>query len=67
MRGLDSFGTIERGKRADLVLLEANPLDDIANTEKRAGVMVRGRWLPEAELKKMLDEIAPRFQKALGN
>jgi len=30
--------------------------------KKRAGVMRRGRWMPEAELKKMLDEIAPRFQ-----
>lgn len=67
LKALDTFGTIERGKRADLVLLDANPLDDITNTEKRAGVMVRGRWLPEAELKKMLDDIAPRFQKALGN
>jgi imidazolonepropionase-like amidohydrolase len=59
---LGETGTIERGKRADLVLLEANPLDDISNTEKRAGVMVRGQWIPEAKLKKMLDEIAPRFQ-----
>ena len=64
---LDQLGTIAPGKSADFVVLDANPLDDIANTEKRAGVMVRGRWLPEAELKKMLDEIAPRFQKALGN
>ena len=47
-------------------MLEANPLDDIANTEKRAGVMVRGKWMPESELKKRLDEIAPRFERALG-
>ncbi len=67
LKALDSFGTIARGKRADLVLLEANPLDNITNTEKRAGVMVRGKWLPETELKKMLNEIAPRFQKALGD
>jgi hypothetical protein len=50
------------GKRADLVLLTANPLDNIANTEKRAGVMARGRWLPQPELQKQLDEIALRFQ-----
>ncbi len=62
LKVLGEAGTIERGKRADLILLEANPLDDITNTEKRAGVMARGRWMPEAELKKMLDEIAPRFQ-----
>jgi imidazolonepropionase-like amidohydrolase len=59
---IKTVGTIERGKRADLVLLTANPLDDIANTEKRAGVMARGRWLPQPELQKQLDEIALRFQ-----
>mgnify|MGYP000936652881 CR=1 FL=1 len=64
LRTLDTVGTIERGKRADLVLLTANPLDNIANTEKRAGVMVRGRWLPQTECQKMLDEIALRFEQA---
>ncbi|HEX2570784.1 MAG TPA: amidohydrolase family protein [Polyangia bacterium] len=64
LRALDTVGTIERGKRADLVLLDASPLDDIANTEKRAGVMARGRWLPEPELRKTLDAIAVRFQQA---
>jgi imidazolonepropionase-like amidohydrolase len=63
LNALDTFGTIERGKRADLVLLDANPLDDITNTEKRAGVMVRGRWLPQAELQKTLAGIAARFQQ----
>jgi imidazolonepropionase-like amidohydrolase len=62
---LDKTGTIERGKRADLVLLEANPLDSIANTERRAGVMLKGRWLAQSQLDAMLDEIAPRFQHAL--
>jgi imidazolonepropionase-like amidohydrolase len=66
LRALDTIGTIESGKRADLVLLDANPLDRIANTEKRVGVMARGRWLPDSELKKMLDDIAPRFQAASG-
>lgn len=62
---LGKVGTIEKGKRADLVLLEANPLENITNTERRAGVMLRGRWLAQAELDKTLDDIAPRFQKAL--
>ncbi|HWO89595.1 MAG TPA: amidohydrolase family protein [Gemmatimonadales bacterium] len=43
-------GTIERGKRADLVLLEGNPLQDIGNVARIAGVMVRGRWLTVHEL-----------------
>jgi imidazolonepropionase-like amidohydrolase len=47
-------GTIERGKRADLVVLDANPLDDIANSEKRFGVMTNGRWLPRAQIDKEL-------------
>jgi imidazolonepropionase-like amidohydrolase len=64
LNALGEAGVIERGKRADLILLEANPLLDISNTDKRAGVMARGRWMLEAELKKMLDEIAPRFQSA---
>lgn len=62
---LDKTGTIERGKRADLVLLEADPLASIANTERRAGVMLKGRWFAQAELDKSLDDIAPRFQRAL--
>jgi imidazolonepropionase-like amidohydrolase len=62
---LDKTGTIEQGKRADLVLLEANPLVDVANTQKRAGVMIDGKYYPQSELNKWLDEIAPRFQHAL--
>ena len=62
---LEKVGTIERGKRADLVLLEANPLENISNTEKRAGVMLKGKWFTQDELNQQLDEIAPRFQRAL--
>jgi imidazolonepropionase-like amidohydrolase len=56
-------GTVEQGKRADLILLEADPLADIRNTTKRAGVMVRGRWLPQAEIERRLAAVA----KAVGN
>ncbi|HJU55648.1 MAG TPA: amidohydrolase family protein [Pyrinomonadaceae bacterium] len=62
---LKEIGTIEQGKRADLILLNANPLEDVSNTERRAGVFVRGRWFTEEELKRRLDEIAPLFQHAL--
>lgn len=54
----NEFGTIEVGRSADLVLLEANPLQDIRNFERRAGVMVRGRWLPQSEIQQRLDAIA---------
>jgi imidazolonepropionase-like amidohydrolase len=63
LNALDRAGTVARGKRADLLLVEANPLDAIANTERRAGVMVRGRWLPETELRAMLDRAAEKFGK----
>jgi imidazolonepropionase-like amidohydrolase len=50
----DRLGAIETGKLADMVLLDANPLDDIRNTQKIAGVIVNGRYLSRAELDKML-------------
>lgn len=56
-----SFGTIAVGKRADLVLLEANPLESIANTRKIAGVMAQGKWHPKPELGKMLDAAAAKI------
>ena len=54
------FGTVAVGNRADLLLLDANPLSDVRNVARRAGVMVRGRWLPAAELDRMLAEMAAR-------
>jgi hypothetical protein len=62
MGELDEWGTIEVGKRADLVLLNANPLDDIANTEQIAGVMVRGQWLTTGDLQQMLDDIVASYE-----
>jgi imidazolonepropionase-like amidohydrolase len=56
----DTFGTVELGKRADLMLLDGNPLEDLANIERRSGVMVRGRWLPESEIQTRLGQIAER-------
>jgi imidazolonepropionase-like amidohydrolase len=50
-------GTVARGKRADLVLLDANPLADITNSTKIAGVMLNGRWMSRAEIDKRLANI----------
>ncbi len=49
-------GTLAAGKRADLLLLDANPLQNIDNSLKIAGVMVNGRWLSKAEIDKRLAE-----------
>jgi len=48
------FGTIEAGKRADLLLLDADPLRDIANAHAISGVMFRGRWLDKAAITQRL-------------
>ena len=54
----DEWGSVEAGKRSDLVLLDSNPLEDIANVRAISGVMVRGRWLPAADLKGALKTLA---------
>ncbi|HEX8686912.1 MAG TPA: amidohydrolase family protein [Pyrinomonadaceae bacterium] len=58
--GGGDFGTVAAGKRADLVLLDANPLADVNNASRIAGVVLRGRWLPAAELGKMIGEVGSR-------
>jgi imidazolonepropionase-like amidohydrolase len=63
---LKTTGTIEKGKRADLVLLDASPLENISNTERRAGVMLKGKYYSQGEMNAWLDEIAPKFRVALG-
>jgi imidazolonepropionase-like amidohydrolase len=56
-------GTVAAGKRADLVLLDGNPLADIQNTMRISGVMLGGRWLSRADLDHRLAGIAdlPKF------
>lgn len=51
----DVYGTVEQGKDADLLLLGANPLEDITATTDVRGVMVRGRWLPAEEIRRRLE------------
>jgi len=50
---LDSFGTIESGKVADVVLLDADPLEKIENTRRIAAVIVNGRFLSKDTLQRM--------------
>jgi imidazolonepropionase-like amidohydrolase len=53
----DSLGTIEKGKIADVVLLDANPLTDIRNTQKINAVFVNGKYLPKQKLQQMVLEV----------
>jgi len=55
---LDKFGVVETGHMADLVLLEANPLEDIRNTRKIAAVVIDGKYYSRQDLDKMLARIA---------
>ena len=56
----DKIGTVEVGKFADLLLLDANPLTDIKNTRKIAGVFVNGRWVDKEKIDTMLSDLAKR-------
>jgi len=47
-------GVVAVGKEADLILLDANPLEDIRNSRRIHGVMLRGQWLPASELEQRL-------------
>ena len=58
-----SFGTVEKGKFADLVLLNANPLEDIRNTTKISAVVVNGRLLDRHELDAILAGIEAAANK----
>ncbi len=61
-RHKDRFGTIEVGARADLILVKGNPLSNVENLKHLAGVMVRGRWIPEEEIQERLERIAARYR-----
>ena len=56
----DTFGSVAPGQRADLVLLASNPLDDLDNLQDRLGVMVRGQWIPRAEIDAGLEALAAK-------
>ena len=50
-------GVVKTGAKADLILLDANPFDDITNTRRIHGVMLRGRWLSRTELDGILKRL----------
>ena len=54
----EEFGTVAAGKRADLLLVDGNPLQDIGTLAQPVGVMARGRWFPREQLEQMLATLA---------
>src|SRR5258708_9819039 len=58
-----TMGTIERGKTADLVLLDANPLVDISNTQKIAAVVLGGKLIERPALQEMLTRLEAAAQR----
>lgn len=57
----DEFGQVVVGQRADLILLEANPLEEVAATRRRLGVMTRGRWFTQAELERLVADLVATY------
>lgn len=62
---LNDLGTVTVGKRADLLLVNANPLVDVRNVRQITGVMVQGRWLPHAETAALLRQAGADRQATL--
>jgi sugar phosphate isomerase/epimerase len=56
------LGKIAPGMRADLVLLEGDPLRDLQNLQRRAGIVLRGAWLPESDLRARAEAVAASFE-----
>jgi imidazolonepropionase-like amidohydrolase len=66
LRQENEFGLVAEGQRADLLLLNANPLEDVAHANDRAGVLLRGRWYSDEELQSMLADLANSYTPTIS-
>ena len=57
-----AFGEVTVGQRADLVLLESNPMEDVSATRQRLGVMSRRRWYSQDELDRLVAELIASYE-----
>ena len=64
LKAQTEWGRVASGLRADLLLVEGNPLQDVKNAQRLLGVMVRGRWIPESTLRESLERMARSFGTA---
>jgi imidazolonepropionase-like amidohydrolase len=60
--GLGLMGTVSVGAPADLLILSANPLDNLGHLKRRVAVIVRGRWFSAARLQRSLDSLAAVYR-----
>src|SRR5688500_11781539 len=60
----DSLGTIQPGKLADLILLDANPLSDIHNTQRINAVILNGKYFDKSALNNLLLQAASNMKKS---
>jgi imidazolonepropionase-like amidohydrolase len=58
----NEFGLVSKGLRADLILVDANPLADVKNVSKLAGVLAGGRWFTAAELNRQLVALRAKYR-----
>jgi imidazolonepropionase-like amidohydrolase len=60
----DRYGAIAKGKAADILILDSNPLADIKATRKVRGVVLHGKWLDRGALDGLLAEAKAKAGKA---
>ena len=65
LRRDEEFGTLQIGRRADILVLRRNPLEDVGNLRSHAGVMVNGRWIPEPERRRAIESLPQAYAASL--
>ena len=56
------MGTVDEGKNADLVLLDANPIEDVANLAEISAVFLKGRYFSKEALEKLKSDVADAYK-----
>ena len=56
------MGTVDEGKNADLVLLDANPVEAVANLDRIAAVVLKGKYFSKDALDKMKSDVASAYK-----
>ncbi|RPD41371.1 amidohydrolase family protein [Chitinophaga barathri] len=61
----EGYGALKAGNKADILLLDANPLTDISNTQKIYGVVSKGKWMDRNYLDRLLETVKDRTAKGI--